>query len=63
MGRVQALFFSFTGVVLLLAVSFSISLRSGRLTLLASVLAILWIGFGFAMKARARRKNGSSPGK
>lgn len=61
MGRVQALFFSFTGVALLLAVSFSISLRNGWLTLLFGVAAILWIGFGFAMKARARRRNGTDP--
>jgi hypothetical protein len=60
MGRVQALFFAAVGVILLLGVSFSISLRSLWLTLLFGVLAFFWIGFGFAMKARARRKRESS---
>ncbi|WP_438446428.1 DUF5325 family protein [Gorillibacterium sp. sgz5001074] len=55
MGRNQALFFSFMGVALLLGISFSISLRNGWLVLLFSLAALLWIGFGFAMKARARR--------
>jgi hypothetical protein len=56
MSRYQALFFAVTGVVLLLGISFFISLRSPVLTVLCSLAAILWIGVGFMVKARARRK-------
>lgn len=56
MGRIQGLFFSVVGVVLLLGVSFALSLPNGWLALLFGVLAFFWTGFGFAMKARARRR-------
>jgi hypothetical protein len=59
MGRFQALFFAVSAIVLLLGVSFSISLRNGWLALLFGIAAFLWIGFGFAMKARARRRHDS----
>lgn len=56
MSRIQALFFAITGVVLLLAVSFSISLRNVWMTLLFAACAILFIGFGFMLKAKDRKK-------
>lgn len=57
MNRIQALFFAVAGVVLLLAVSFSISLRSLWLTMLCTACAALFIGFGFMRKAKARRQS------
>lgn len=56
MSRIQALFFACSGVFLLLCISFSISLRNLWLTLLFAVTAILFIGLGFIVKAKARKK-------
>lgn len=62
MPRYQALFFAITGVALLVAVSFFISLRSLWPTLASGLAAVLWIGAGFGMKVRARkRKEGHGP--
>lgn len=58
MSRFQALFFAVVGVCLLLAISFSISLRSIWLVLLFTVLSVCWTGFGFVTKAKARKRNG-----
>jgi hypothetical protein len=52
-----ALFFAFTGTVLLALIAFFISAGQPWLVLLSAVIAILFIGFGFALKARIRRKN------
>lgn len=58
MPRWLALLFAAAGVLLLLGVSFFISLESPGLALMCGVLAILWIGAGFAVKARFRRRSG-----
>ena len=57
MSKPQALFFAFFGVLLLLGISFSITLRSIWLVLAFSVASILFIGIGFMFKARARKRN------
>jgi hypothetical protein len=51
----MALLFASIGILLLVGVSFFISLRSPWGAALCGVAAFLWIGFGFGMKARARR--------
>ncbi|MDF2924033.1 MAG: hypothetical protein K0R57_2947 [Paenibacillaceae bacterium] len=56
MPRYQALLFATIGVVLLIGISFFISLGRPWLTVLCALAAILWIGTGFMVKARARRK-------
>lgn len=56
MNRGQALFFAVFGVLLLLGISFSISLRSPLLTLAFTIASVLVIGLGFMQKARARRQ-------
>lgn len=62
MKRSLALFFSFGGVLLLTGISYSISAGRPWLALLFAVLATGFIGFGFAVKARSRRKQEESKG-
>lgn len=59
MPRWMALLFACIGILLLVGVSFFISLRSPWGAVLCGVGALLWIGFGFSMKARARRREGA----
>ncbi|RAV06313.1 DUF5325 family protein [Paenibacillus sp. YN15] len=56
MPRWMALLFACIGILLLAGVSFFISLRSLWGVVLCGAAALLWIGFGFGMKARARRR-------
>lgn len=64
--RSLALFFSVGGVLLLTGISFSIAARLPWLAVLFSVASVFFIGFGFAVKARYRRKqeegSGNMPG-
>jgi hypothetical protein len=57
LNRLPALFFSVVGVALLLGVSLAISYRRPGLALLAAAASVLFIGWGFAVKARNRRRN------
>jgi hypothetical protein len=52
----MALFFAITGVLLLIAIPISLSFRQLWLVVLFSVLAVSFIGFGFVVKARLRKK-------
>jgi NADH:ubiquinone oxidoreductase subunit 3 (subunit A) len=52
----MALFFAVFGVLLLVAIPISISFRQPWLVLFFSILSIAFIGFGFVVKARLRKK-------
>ncbi|ULL20031.1 hypothetical protein DVH26_30415 [Paenibacillus sp. H1-7] len=58
MNKGLALLFAIVGTLLLAGISFSLSVGNGWLALLFSVLSIGFIGFGFVVKARLRRRNG-----
>ena len=57
MSKPLSLFFACLSVAFMLATAFSLS-ENGWLAALFGVLAIFTIGFGFALKARIRRRNG-----
>ncbi|WP_156157816.1 DUF5325 family protein [Gordoniibacillus kamchatkensis] len=57
MKRSLALFFAIGGVILLACVSYFISAGAPWRALLSGALAILFIGTGFAVKARQRKRN------
>jgi len=56
MSKPMALLFALVGVALLLAVPAAISFRQPWLVLLFSIASVSFIGFGFIVKARIRRK-------
>lgn len=58
MNRSQALFFAVVGTLLLASIGLAISYRSVWLTLLCSLVSILFIGVGFMFKAKVRKKKG-----
>ncbi|TDF98647.1 DUF5325 family protein [Paenibacillus piri] len=58
MNKGLALFFAILGTILLAGISYSISLGNGWLVLLFSVLSVAFIGFGFVVKAKQRKRNG-----
>ncbi|WP_409342259.1 DUF5325 family protein [Paenibacillus sp. MBLB4367] len=58
MNRSQALFFAVVGTLLLASIGLAISYRNVWLTLLCSLVSILFIGIGFMFKAKARKKRG-----
>jgi hypothetical protein len=60
MNRLPALVFSLVGVVLLTAIGFAFSTGSGWLVGLFTLAAIGWIGLGFAVKARLKRRQDHS---
>jgi uncharacterized membrane protein len=61
-SRNLALLFAVVGTLLLVSISFFMTLHQPWLVLLASVLSILFIGFGFVVKVQMRRKNEKSSG-
>jgi uncharacterized membrane protein len=61
-SRKLAILFAVVGTLLLVSISFFITQHQPWLILLASVVSILFIGFGFVVKARMRRKNEKSSG-
>ncbi|NOU95771.1 hypothetical protein GC093_21465 [Paenibacillus sp. LMG 31456] len=58
MNKGLALLFAICGTALLACISYSISLGNVWLVLLFSILSIAFIGFGFIVKAKLRRRNG-----
>jgi len=58
MSKGLGLLFAIVGTALLACISLALSLGNGWLVLLFSVLSIGFIGFGFVVKARIRRRNG-----
>jgi uncharacterized membrane protein len=60
--RGLALLFAVIGTLLLVSISFFMTTGQPWLVLLASIVSILFIGFGFVVKVRMRRKNENSSG-
>jgi uncharacterized membrane protein len=56
MNKGLALLFAICGTALLTSISYSISIGNVWLVLLFSIVSLLFIGFGFIVKARQRRK-------
>lgn len=59
MPKWMALIFALIGILLLTGISFFISLRDFLGSALCGGAALLWIGSGFILKARARRREGN----
>lgn len=59
MKPIPALLFALLGILLLTCVSYFMSAGHPWLAVLSGVAAILSIGFGFAVKARTRRRGNS----
>ncbi|MGG1517507.1 DUF5325 family protein [Paenibacillus oryzisoli] len=60
MSKPLALLFAFIGTLLLAAISLFIALRMPWMAVLCSLVALGFIGYGFAVKAKMRRKNSRS---
>jgi uncharacterized membrane protein len=56
-SRNLALLFAVVGTLLLVSISFFMTQRQPWLVLLASIVSILFIGYGFVIKVRMRRKS------
>jgi hypothetical protein len=56
MNKPLALLFAVIGILLLSSISFFISLGLPWMVLLSSIAALLFIGYGFGLKAKLRRK-------
>jgi hypothetical protein len=61
-SRNLALLFAVVGTLLLVSISFFMTQHQPWLVLLASIVSILFIGYGFVIKVRMRRKNEKPPG-
>jgi ABC-type multidrug transport system permease subunit len=57
LSRGLALLFAIAGTLLLVSISFFMTQNQPWLVLLASIVSILFIGFGFVVKVQMRRKN------
>jgi hypothetical protein len=58
MNKGLALLFAVVATLLLAAISYALSLGNVWLVLLFSILSIGFIGFGFIVKAKQRKRNG-----
>jgi CHASE2 domain-containing sensor protein len=56
MNKPLALLFAIIGTLLLASISLFITLRQPWLALLSAVIALFFIGFGFIVKAKLRKK-------
>jgi hypothetical protein len=61
-SRGLALLFAVIGTLLLVSISFFMTTGQPWLVLLASIISILFIGYGFVIKVQMRRKNKNSSG-
>lgn len=57
MNKPLALLFAVVGTLLLASISLFIALREPWMALLFTLISLGFIGYGFAMKAKMRRKN------
>jgi ABC-type multidrug transport system permease subunit len=57
LNRGLALLFAIVGTLLLVSISFFMTQHQPWLVLLASIVSLLFIGFGFVVKVQMRRKN------
>jgi hypothetical protein len=58
MNKGLALLFAIIGTLLLASISYALSIGNGWLVLLFSILSIGFIGSGFVVKAKLRKRNG-----
>jgi hypothetical protein len=56
MNKPLALLFAIVGTLLLTSISLFITLKQPWLVLLSAVIALFFIGFGFIVKAKLRKK-------
>jgi uncharacterized membrane protein len=56
MSKPLALLFAVVGIVLLASISLFISLGMPWMVLVCSIAALLFIGYGFGLKAKMRKK-------
>jgi ABC-type bacteriocin/lantibiotic exporter with double-glycine peptidase domain len=59
--RGLALLFAIVGTLLLASISFLMTTQQPWLVLIATLVTILFIGYGFVVKVRMRRKNVEKP--
>lgn len=57
MNRSLALVFAVLGTLLLISISFFITQHQPWLVLTSSIVSIVFIGYGFVIKVKTRRKN------
>lgn len=57
MSKPLAFLFALVGTLLLAGISLFIALRQPWMVLVCSIVALGFIGYGFAVKAKMRRKN------
>lgn len=60
MSKPLALLFAVVGTLLLATISLFIALRQPWMILVCSIIALGFIGYGFAVKAKIRKKNSRS---
>jgi uncharacterized membrane protein len=60
MSKPLALLFAVVGILLLTSISFFISQGRPWMVLFSSIAALLFIGYGFAVKAKMRKKQNQS---
>jgi uncharacterized membrane protein len=61
-SRSLALVFAVVGTLLLVSISFFMTQHQPWLVLLASIVSLFFIGFGFVVKARMRRNSEKTSG-
>jgi Flp pilus assembly pilin Flp len=57
MSKPLALLFAFVATLLLASISLFIALRQPWMVLVCTIIALGFIGYGFAVKAKIRKKN------
>ncbi|MZQ84551.1 hypothetical protein GQF01_20815 [Paenibacillus sp. 5J-6] len=57
MSKPLALLFALVGTLLLATISLFIALRQPWMVLVCTIIALGFIGYGFAVKAKIRKKN------
>ncbi|NHN33595.1 DUF5325 family protein [Paenibacillus agricola] len=58
MNKSLALLFAVIGTALLASISYAMSIGNIWLVLLFSIVSLFFIGFGFIVKAKIRKRNG-----
>ncbi|MDD9271265.1 DUF5325 family protein [Paenibacillus sp. GCM10023248] len=57
MSKPLALLFAVIGTLLLASISLFIALRQPWMVLVCAIISLIFIGYGFAVKAKIRKKN------
>jgi predicted membrane protein len=61
-NRSLALVFAVIGTLLLVSISFFITQHQPWMVLISSIVSIVFIGYGFVVKVKTRRRNEKSSG-